>query len=208
METKLANKLLRCGRQWECDPLFVPHGMAQSPTNKLKKICRDMWSCCVCWWCHPNYRSCGEEGSADFYKKICRGWLTHFIETISICKWHDSVSEINWWCLMCGGPIGKTDEYCVVLDASLHNMCSTNSTHDFSMNPVGSLQDFLIDFTGFPSDSIRVPRGCQYGIFGSSRIPFGFPWGSHSLLIWFLWTLSGFPNAVHETRFSCPEDSF
>ena len=149
-----------------------------------KKICRDMWSCCVCWWCHPNYRSCGEGGSAVFFKKNCRGWLTHFIETLSICEWHDSVSEIGWWCLMCGGPIGKTDEYGVALDASSHHMWSTNSTHDFSMNPVGSLQDLLIDFKGFPSDSIRVPRGCQY--VGSSRISFGFPWDSHSLLIWFL----------------------
>ena len=99
---------------------------------------------------------------------------------------------------MCGGPTGTTNEYCVVLDASLHHMWYTNSTHDFPMNPVGSLQDILINFTGLPSDSIRVPRGCQYGIFGSSRIPFGFPWGSHSLLIWFLWTLSGFPKGVHE----------
>ena len=30
METKLANKLLRCVRPWECDPLLIPHGMAQS----------------------------------------------------------------------------------------------------------------------------------------------------------------------------------
>ena len=87
---------------------------------------------------------------------------------------------------MCGGPIEKTEEYCVVLDASLHNMCSTNSTHDSSMNPVGSLQDFLIDFKGFPSDSINVPQGGQNGIFGFSRIPFGFPWDSHSSLIRFL----------------------
>ena len=80
---------------------------------------------------------------------------------------------------MCGGPIGKTDEYCVVLDASLHNMCSTNSTHDFSMNPVGSLQDFLIDFEGFPSDSIMVPQGgvrmvslvSQGSLLGSLGVP-------------------------------------
>ena len=71
---------------------------------------------------------------------------------------------------MSGGPIGKTDEYCVVLDASLHNMCSTNSTHDFSMNPVGSLQDFLIDFKGFPSDSIMVPQG---GVSMVSLVPQG-----------------------------------
>ena len=38
METKLANKLLRCGRQWECDPLFIPHGMAQSPTKISEKF--------------------------------------------------------------------------------------------------------------------------------------------------------------------------
>jgi len=131
----------------------------------------------------------GRGGVSRFFKKICRGWLTHLFERITICEWHDSVSEINCWCLMCGGPTGKTNEYCVVLDASLHHMWSTNSTHDFPMNPVGSLQDILINFTGLPSDSIRVPRGCQYGIFGSSRIPFGFPWGSYSLLIWFLWTL-------------------
>ena len=83
-------------------------------------------------------------------------------------------------------------------DASLPNMGSTNSTYDFSMIPVGSLQDPLMDFKGFPWDSIRVLQGCQYGIFESSRIHLGFPWVSHSLLIWFLWTLSGFPKGVHE----------
>ena len=74
---------------------------------------------------------------------------------------------------MCGGPIGKTDEYGVALDASLHNMCSTNSSHDFSTNPVGSFQDLLIDFKSFPSDSMRlggvsmvtlVPQGCSLGV--------------------------------------------
>ena len=83
-------------------------------------------------------------------------------------------------------------------DASLPNMGSTNSTYDFSMIPVGSLQDPLMDFKGFPWDSTRVLQGCQYGIFESSRIHLGFPWVSHSLLIWFLWTLSGFPKGVHE----------
>ena len=78
---------------------------------------------------------------------------------------------------MCGGPIGKTDEYCVVLDASLHNMCSTNSTHDFSMNPVGSLQDFLIDFKGFPSDSIMVPQGGSEWYLWFLKDPFWVPLG-------------------------------
>ena len=83
-------------------------------------------------------------------------------------------------------------------DASLPNMGSTNSTYDFSMIPVGSLQDPLMDFKGFPWDSTRVLQGCQYGIFESSRMHLGLPWGSHSLLIGFLWTLSGFPKGVHE----------
>ena len=93
-------------------------------------------------------------------------------------------------------------------DASLPNMGSTNSTYDFSMIPVGSLQDPLMDFKGFPWDSIRVLQGCQYGIFESSRIHLGFPWVSHSLLIWFLWFLSGFPKGVHETWTNFPKDSF
>ena len=83
-------------------------------------------------------------------------------------------------------------------DVSLPSMGSTNSTYDFSMIPVGSLQDPLMNFKSFPCDSIRVLQGCQYGILESSRIHLGFPWGSHSLLIWFLWTLSGFPKGVHE----------
>ena len=37
METKLTNKLLRYGRQSECDPLFIPHGVAQSSAVFLKK---------------------------------------------------------------------------------------------------------------------------------------------------------------------------
>ena len=61
-------------------------------------------------------------------------------------------------------------------DASLPNMGSTNSAYDFSMIPVGSLQDPLMDFKGFPWDSTRVLQGCQYGIFESSRIHLGFPW--------------------------------
>ena len=37
METKLTNKLLGYGRQWECDPLFIPHGMAQSSAVFFEK---------------------------------------------------------------------------------------------------------------------------------------------------------------------------